>query len=205
MEATPLTAPSGRSYQPQTAKCISQGSYGTIYKCKAHEGTAPLPGFVALKVVSWDRPGLDEEIVLSERNVLDSITPHAGIVKLLDSWVDGDGHKLYMVFDWFERGDLHEYSKTHRIDEATQWHLHQQVLSVLEHIHSQGYAHVDVKPENLLVVDVNPLKVAFTDFGSARRIRELGNGPVRVHTACERSVPFTSTITDLYDALLRCP
>lgn len=96
MEAQLFFSPNGRTYKSQPSKCITQGNFGTIHKCKAHEGTAPLPGFVALKVVSWDGSGLDEATVLSERNALDSIAPHAGIVRLLDSWVDKNGHKLCM-------------------------------------------------------------------------------------------------------------
>ena len=45
-----------------------------------------------------------------------------------------------------------------------------QVLSVLLSLHSRGLAHVDVKPENVLVRDGRPFLV---DFGSARTLGSL--------------------------------
>lgn len=48
-------------------------------------------------------------------------------------------------------------------DEATVCCLFQQIVSGLEHIHNNGYVHLDLKPQNILVAEDTSLKIA--DFG----------------------------------------
>lgn len=79
-------SPNGRHYQ-STGAC-SRGSFGTVHKCIVREQQATLSGYVAVKVVSWKGNGLDRKTVLSEKVALETITPHDGIIRLLDSWVN---------------------------------------------------------------------------------------------------------------------
>ena len=50
-----------------------------------------------------------------------------------------------------------------------------QMVKGLEHIHSQGYAHLDIKPDNMLVNADGTLKIS--DFGLAMRMPIVGSDP----------------------------
>ncbi|VDC07123.1 unnamed protein product [Peniophora sp. CBMAI 1063] len=170
-------SPSGRRYESLAPAPIAEGSFGVLYKCTKHEGDATLPGYAAVKVVSWSPGGLDKVSVLSEKVTLEKIAPHDGVIRLEDSWVEEQGVQgvLYLVMDYYEHGDLLEYSKTHRIDDSTLCDLHLQFMRILEHVHSQGFIFLDVKPNNILLADVNPPRIILTDFGSARTPDQIGS------------------------------
>jgi serine/threonine protein kinase len=48
-------------------------------------------------------------------------------------------------------------------------HLLQQLLSAVSHLHQQGFAHLDIKPENVLIGD--DLRLKLCDFGFAQSLR----------------------------------
>ena len=54
------------------------------------------------------------------------------------------------------------------LDEDTCRYLFRQLLQGLRHIHSQGLAHRDIKPDNILLDDKGNLKIA--DFGLAAEL-----------------------------------
>ncbi|KZV64459.1 kinase-like protein [Peniophora sp. CONT] len=169
-------SPNGRHYRSTGA--FAEGSFGKVHKCTVHEKRAKLPGYVALKVVSWQGNGLDKATVLAEKVALETITPHDGIIQLLDSWTEES--ELYLVMDYYEHGNLLEYSKTHHIDDDTLCSLHLQFLRIIEHIHSQGFVFFDIKPDNMVLADVNPPRLVLIDFGSARTRDELDAGPCKI-------------------------
>ncbi|VDC07120.1 unnamed protein product [Peniophora sp. CBMAI 1063] len=172
-------------YEP--VEVLGVGSFGTVEKCTVHAGDEQLPGFVARKTISWgEGSSLNQEEVLYEKEALEGIAPHDGIVQLLDSWVSET--ELYLVFDYCENSDLLNYASAHPLDNDTLWSIHVQVMEIIRHIHSQGYIFFDVKLENILVVEANPIKVKFADFGGACPVEELGLRPLlssRVYAAPE--------------------
>ena len=75
----------------------------------------------------------------------------------------------YIVSDLAEGGELFDYLRSkHRFTEQETKEFFKQVLETVEHIHSKGYAHRDLKLENLLLnKERNKLFVA--DFGHAEK------------------------------------
>ena len=135
--------------------------YGEVYKGLDKE----TGGFVALKRIRLEP---DEEGIpsttLREIALLRQLK-HPNIVDLLDV-VNSDG-RLYLIFEYVD-SDLKHYVDRHdeRLPPATIKSLSFQLLQAVDHCHSRGVVHRDLKPQNLLVSKDGRLKVA--DFGLAR-------------------------------------
>jgi meiosis induction protein kinase IME2/SME1 len=115
---------------------------------------------------------------------------HPNIIPLYDCFVLPTTQELYLVFESME-GNLYQLIKSRKGKKALAGGLvtsiFQQVASALDHVHSYGYFHRDMKPENLLVtttglanyVSTSPLSpnareedvfviIKLADFGLAR-------------------------------------
>ncbi|KAG9085262.1 hypothetical protein FRC06_003677 [Ceratobasidium sp. 370] len=156
-----------------TLKNVGDGSFGTVWLCDWH---SPLPPgtplspmqcsprvrtdwvgkrLVALKRMKrqWEG-GWDECKTLQEIQSLRAIPPHPNIIPLYDCFVLPSSLELYLVFESME-GNLYQLIKSRKGKKALAGGLvtsiFQQVASALDHVHSNGYFHRDMKPENLLV------------------------------------------------------
>jgi len=101
---------------------------------------------------------------------------HSNILKLLnyseDSVVikpDGSSVKvIYIALEYADYGELFDFiAETGRFTEEEARYYFHQLISAIEYMHRLGYAHRDVKPENLLVDKDFNLKLA--DFGFATK------------------------------------
>jgi outer membrane protein assembly factor BamB/tRNA A-37 threonylcarbamoyl transferase component Bud32 len=94
--------------------------------------------------------------------------------KALESYGD---NPPTLVFEYCERGSLKDMvEKNGRLDPATAVKIVVQIADALAVIHELGYAHGDVKPENILFTKDRIPKLA--DFNSARAIASTGRSIV---------------------------
>ena len=92
---------------------------------------------------------------------------HPGIVAVFDSGEDAEGP--YIVLELVEGTTLAAHlARTGPLDPGTVTGLVAQVASALDHAHSQGVVHRDVKPANLILESGGRIRLA--DFGIARTI-----------------------------------
>ncbi|RKP18588.1 serine/threonine protein kinase 15, partial [Rozella allomycis CSF55] len=120
----------------------------------------------AVKVISKRhmKSKADVERILLERNIL-AMVDNPFIVKLFYSFQTFD--QLYMVMEYLNGGDLLSLleSAGHFGESWAQFYTAELVLAV-EHLHSLGIVHRDIKPQNLLIDKRGHLKLA--DFGLSR-------------------------------------
>lgn len=103
------------------------------------------------------RKFLDRELDLMRK-----LKPHPNVVTFYD--VFENNILYYIVMEYAPHGDLFEYiSKRHFIPESQSGIWFQQLINGVDHIHQTGFAHRDLKCENLLL-DVN-YNIKITDFG----------------------------------------
>lgn len=68
-----------------------------------------------------------------------------------------------LVLPYLPNGDLLDFLKKSRLDESAARYYFEQVLEAVEHMHSRGFAHRDLKTENFLLND--EFDLVLTDFG----------------------------------------
>ncbi|XP_069937354.1 serine/threonine-protein kinase MAK isoform X2 [Cherax quadricarinatus] len=114
------------------------------------------------KFYSWD-----EAMNLREVKSLKKLS-HANVVKLKEVIREND--TLYFVFEYMKE-NLYQLMKSREkhFSEAAVKNIVCQVLQGLAFMHRHGYFHRDMKPENLLCMGPELVKIA--DFGLAREIR----------------------------------
>ncbi|KAG2752012.1 Pkinase-domain-containing protein [Suillus brevipes Sb2] len=161
---------SHRSYTP--IKTLGDGSFGTVLLCDWH-GTLPpntplspmqcgggaRPEWAGKRLVAVKRMkkkwegGWDECKRLKELESLRAIPFHPCIIPLYDFFLLPDTKELYFVFESME-GNLYHLIKARKgrtLAGGLVASIFRQIVSGLHHIHSSGYFHRDMKPENVLV------------------------------------------------------
>ncbi len=175
---------------------MGQGQFGKVY-CAAHRQTGRL---VALKNLEQQR--FSTHKFLRELRFLLSLQ-HPNIVacKALEHTPTG----RYLVMDYCEGGTLRSLmSGDIGLNLSQTLRLVVDVLAGLDHAHSKGIVHCDIKPENVLLnLQPDGWLARITDFGIARLNQELssegtGNTGSPAYMAPERFYGQYSPPSDIY-------
>jgi serine/threonine protein kinase len=160
-------------------KKVRKGSFSTVWECR-HKVSGEI---FACKVI--DRSGLkptDDEAILNEVAIMQSLADNKYVVQLLDFYEEDD--HFYMIMEYMTGGDVFD-----RIVQYTQYtekdahDLSVCLLKALQNIHRAGIAHRDIKPQNLLLVESEDnAKIKIGDFGFAKRVHTLESLTTRVGT-----------------------
>lgn len=92
-----------------------------------------------------------------------SMVRHAGIVPIVDAWVEADGVPN-LVMPFVNGPTLRRRLRERRFEKAEGIALLRQLASVLGAAHARGVVHSDFKPENVLLASGGPMVI---DFGSS--------------------------------------
>ncbi|GAA6236089.1 serine/threonine-protein kinase MAK-like isoform X2 [Lates japonicus] len=147
-----------------TLKQLGDGTYGSVLLGKSNE-TGEL---VAIKRMKRKFYSWDECLNLREVKSLKKLN-HANVVKLKEVIREND--YLYFIFEYMKE-NLYQLMKEREDKMFSENEIRNilfQVLSGLTFVHKHGYFHRDMKPENLLCMGPELVKIA--DFGLAREIR----------------------------------
>lgn len=141
---------------------IGQGTYSSVYKARDLE-TGKIVAMKKVRFVNMD----PESVRFMAREILIlRKLDHPNIMKLEGLVTSRMSSSLYLVFEYMEH-DLAGLSATPGIKftEAQIKCYVQQLLAGLEHCHSRGVLHRDIKGSNLLISNDGVLKIG--DFGLA--------------------------------------
>lgn len=144
-------------------KVLGEGSYSTVYLATDRQSLKEY----AIKVLEKKHIIKEKKIkyVNIEKNTLNRLTEHPGIVRLYYTFQDETS--LYYVLDLCNGGELlGVLKKTQTFDEECTRFYGAQILDSIEYMHSRGVIHRDLKPENVLLDDNMHVKI--TDFGTAK-------------------------------------
>lgn len=98
---------------------------------------------------------------------------HSGIVRLLDKGKDDENSIYYMVLDYFDGQTLDKLVKDNSLSEKQKYNILLQIMDVIIFAHSKQINHRDLKPGNILINDLNEIKVI--DFGTSKIKNSLYN------------------------------
>lgn len=143
---------------------IGVGGMAVVYKAKCHR----LNRMVAIKILKDDF--LEDEDFRSRFHAEGravAMLSHPNIVSVYDVSTTNGGD--YIVMELIEGITLKQYiERKGALDWKETLHFALQIAKALDHAHSRGIVHRDIKPHNIMVLRNGTVKVA--DFGIARGI-----------------------------------
>lgn len=151
-----------------TNEILGTGSYGEVKLIK-NKSTFEL---FALKLI--DKKSLEEEkiphdLILREISVHKTLS-HPNIIKLIESFEDP--HKLYIILEYAEGGNLFELIKQNgKLPESQARSIQHQSVLAVQYLTENSIVHRDIKPENILIGQEGSIKLC--DFGWCVKGQEL--------------------------------
>jgi len=190
-----------REYGYKTKKAISAGAYGSVVKADYKKSMASSPLPVAVKIIRLAKMNEYERRILSREITFLSMAKHPHILQMLNlrcrmapgcvatGAMDDVEHAdaVYLITELLNGPDLLEHIKRNGLmSEDVVIGIAQQVAGALYYMHQEGWAHRDVKLENIVleaplsasasVASPAPssISVKVVDFGYAVRQDESG-------------------------------
>lgn len=106
-----------------------------------------------------------ESLSILEREIRNmNMVNHPNVIHMKEALYSKEYGLACIVMDWADCGSLEEViNKQYSLDECTLAKIFHQVAIGLDYLHSQGIAHQDIKPSNLLLFSDGTVKIS--DFG----------------------------------------
>lgn len=141
---------------------IGQGASGGVYTAYQVDTDEN----VAIKQMNLEQQP-KKELIINEILVMKE-SSHRNIVNFIDSYLlRGD---LWVVMEYMEGGSLTDVVTYNMMSEGQIGAVCREVLQGLEHLHSKGVIHRDIKSDNILLSMKGDIKL--TDFGFCAQINE---------------------------------
>ncbi|KAI8353414.1 kinase-like domain-containing protein [Mortierella sp. GBAus27b] len=141
---------------------IGQGASGGVYT--AYQNGTNLP--VAIKQMNLEQQP-KKDLIINEILVMKD-SSHKNIVNFIDSFLYGGD--LWVVMEYMEGGSLTEVVTTNEMADPQIGAVCRETLLGLEHLHSKGVIHRDIKSDNVLLSLNGDIKL--TDFGFCAQLKE---------------------------------
>jgi serine/threonine protein kinase/tetratricopeptide (TPR) repeat protein len=146
---------------------IGEGGMGAVWMAEQRE---PVQRKVALKIV---KAGMDSRQVVArfeaERQAL-ALMDHPHIAKVFDGGTTSAG-RPYFVMELVKGVPITRYCDEHRLTPRQRLELFVPVCQAIQHAHTKGIIHRDVKPSNVLVAPYDGVPVVkVIDFGVAKAV-----------------------------------
>lgn len=143
------------------SEVLGQGAFAIVKKALERS----TGNWYAVKIIDKKKV-MTGVAVEREIDILKKIN-HEYVVGLKDFYEDDNNY--YLIMDLVSGGDLMDFvTQNGAIPEDAAREITRQVLSAVEYVHSCGISHRDIKPDNILISQDEPVVVKVSDFGLAK-------------------------------------
>ena len=159
-------------------KKLGEGGMGTVWLA---EQVAPVRRQVAVKVIAGYFGDRERQRFDLERQSL-AIMNHPAIAKVFDAGATEQGQP-YLVMEYVPGLRITTYCNEKQLGPRERVELMIKVCEGVQHAHQKAIMHRDLKPTNILVMEVDGKPVPkIIDFGIAKAVREGRSGDETVFT-----------------------
>lgn len=142
---------------------VGQGAFATVKKAieRSTGRTFAVKIINKRKLIGTKLDGVQRELEVLK------ILKHPRIVMLKAYYECADNY--YLVMEYVPGGDLMDFVAANgAIDEDAAREISRQILQAIEYMHKMKISHRDLKPDNILIEQDDPVLVKVTDFGLAK-------------------------------------
>uniref|UniRef100_A0A914NH60 Protein kinase domain-containing protein n=1 Tax=Meloidogyne incognita TaxID=6306 RepID=A0A914NH60_MELIC len=182
---------------------VGSGQFATVRRVRNRAtGERFAAKFIRKRRYPTSRRGVLKSHIQREVDILQTVAGHDSIIQLIDLFENG--HEMILVLELICGGELFDYVYTNEYlteNEAAQFIY--QILRAIKHLHKLQIAHLDIKPENILLKESGKAKIKLIDFGLSRQlppkscIREMVGTPEFVAPEIINSEPL-QLATDIW-------
>uniref|UniRef100_A0A452HBK8 non-specific serine/threonine protein kinase n=1 Tax=Gopherus agassizii TaxID=38772 RepID=A0A452HBK8_9SAUR len=158
----------------EVVKVIGRGAFGEVQLVR-HKSSRKVYAMKLLSKFEMIKRS-DSAFFWEERDIM-AFANSPWVVQLFYAFQDD--RYLYMVMEYMPGGDLVNLMSNYDVPEKWARFYTAEVVLALDAIHSMGFIHRDVKPDNMLLDKAGHLKLA--DFGTCMKMNK--EGMVRCDTA----------------------
>ena len=150
---------------------IGKGAFATVYQL-ATKSEGQLFAAKELEKRRFMKNGVMDRKLDNEMQIMKA-TNHENVVKFID-YVDQPRH-MYIIMEFVPCGDLSQYLHQHgALAESLSKQMAEQVLDALAYLHKKKITHRDIKPDNILLANLDPsnFTVKLSDFGLSKVVKD---------------------------------
>ncbi|KAL7073040.1 hypothetical protein ACQ4LE_008336 [Meloidogyne hapla] len=182
---------------------VGSGQFATVRRVKNRAtGERFAAKFIRKRRYPTSRRGVLKSHIQREVDILQTVAGHDSIIQLIDLFENG--HEMILVLELISGGELFDYVYTNEyLTESEAAQFIYQILRAIKHLHKQQIAHLDIKPENILLKESGKAMIKLIDFGLSRQlppkscIREMVGTPEFVAPEIINSEPL-QLATDIW-------
>ncbi|KAJ5801750.1 uncharacterized protein N7518_003818 [Penicillium psychrosexuale] len=148
---------------------IGKGAFATVYKIATKQHGA-IYAAKELDKRRFMKNGILDQKVDNEMKIMRDLR-HPNIVQ----YIDHHEHDrwIYIIMEYVPGGELSTYLHTQeRIPEEMVRTIARQVLRALHYLHKRHITHRDIKPDNILIASLDPLRIKLSDFGLSKVVEQ---------------------------------
>ncbi|KAJ6014288.1 hypothetical protein N7540_008879 [Penicillium herquei] len=148
---------------------IGKGAFATVYKLATKQHGA-IYAAKELDKRRFMRNGILDQKVDNEMKIMRDLK-HPNIVQ----YIDHHEHDrwIYIIMEYVPGGELSTFLQSPgKIPEEMVQTITRQLLRALHYLHQRRITHRDIKPDNILIASLDPLRVKISDFGLSKVTQE---------------------------------